>query len=804
MKYTPFLIAPFGTGLDTDVEPWLAPMDAFTEIVNGHIHHGYVQKRSGYRFLAEMVHGREITAATASTPAVFTVGSATGLANDDSVTLHYLAGGSWANLNGQTYTITGLSGATFSLVDSGGTTVDGSALGAYTANSGRLGTFEGERIMGIFRYIASTNTRQTLIADTERVGIYNSSTNLIDPLDLYDSGGTLRTNNDAFSSSDTDYIVAANWQSAGVVNRVYISNGKAYQSGTPGTDGLLYYDATDRGAPATPNVVQFQPSLGGSNVLYGSKLIFALRQRLVVLHTFEYNGSTTNTFPQRARWCAAQDPTNWDDTTAGGGGYVDAPTGEQIISAQEIQDVIIVHFTDSVWTLRPVSDPSLPFRWDKLNSFRACDGKMATVGYDRYSVALGTRGITATDGVETRRVDTRIQDFVTDEINDSQFGKVFGERSYSNQRMWILYPYTESDDTNAALIYDDDSGAYSTYHINMNVLGYGTNALDYAAQDFVASNDLDKAAQDFDDETSQSFFWSENSELFLGGDTSGKVYIMETENTDDGTPVTFSLISAAWNPFNQQGVEAQFGYIDFFCSSDQTTTVNIQFFKDNNEVPYQSQSIDLLPNLSYLTSITDIIINADPTTGFTVYAPNHGLSAGQSVYFYGVTNALFFNDILWTVGATVTRDTFTVDTSIVSYGSAITGISQASPGVVTSTAHGFVDGDQVYIVNVSGMTEVNNLLFTVANATDDTFELSGVDTSGFTAYSSGGYVFYKYLNGGTVTERKFYRTKVWKRAYAGGIGYQHKIKITSTGVNKPLQIEAFKPWFKPRGKRTLG
>lgn len=74
----------------------------------------------------------------------------------------------------------------------------------------------------------------------------------------------------------------------------------------------------------------------------------------------------------------------------------------------------------------------------------------------------------------------------------------------------------------------------------------------------------------------------------------------------------------------------------------------------------------------------------------------------------------------------------------------ITGITQADPGVVTSTAHGYSNGDNVIIETVVGMTEVNSVLYTVANVTANTFELQDrdgvdVDTSGFTAYSSGGY-----------------------------------------------------------------
>ena len=68
----------------------------------------------------------------------------------------------------------------------------------------------------------------------------------------------------------------------------------------------------------------------------------------------------------------------------------------------------------------------------------------------------------------------------------------------------------------------------------------------------------------------------------------------------------------------------------------------------------------------------------------------------------------------------------------------ITAATQANPVVVTAGTHGYSNGDRVFIKDVVGMVELNNREFTVANATSTTFELSGVDGTGFTAYSSGG------------------------------------------------------------------
>jgi len=79
----------------------------------------------------------------------------------------------------------------------------------------------------------------------------------------------------------------------------------------------------------------------------------------------------------------------------------------------------------------------------------------------------------------------------------------------------------------------------------------------------------------------------------------------------------------------------------------------------------------------------------------------------------------------------------------------ITGISNANPGVVTVSALGnLTNGDKIIIQDVAGMTEVNfdgnDYIFTVANINvgAKTFELSGVNTTTYTAYSSGGTVTY--------------------------------------------------------------
>ena len=73
----------------------------------------------------------------------------------------------------------------------------------------------------------------------------------------------------------------------------------------------------------------------------------------------------------------------------------------------------------------------------------------------------------------------------------------------------------------------------------------------------------------------------------------------------------------------------------------------------------------------------------------------------------------------------------------------ITNAPAANPVVITANSHGFSNGDEIYIDNVGGMTQLNGRQFRVANKTTNTFRLKNlfnedIDGSAFSAYTSGG------------------------------------------------------------------
>lgn len=111
----------------------------------------------------------------------------------------------------------------------------------------------------------------------------------------------------------------------------------------------------------------------------------------------------------------------------------------------------------------------------------------------------------------------------------------------------------------------------------------------------------------------------------------------------------------------------------------------------------------------------------------------------------------------------------------------ITSITLANPAVVTSTSHGFSDGDKVIIKHCNGMEELNGGSYTVVSATANTFALTGIDSSDYTPYIDGGKVYKKvstvtglsHLEGETVAIRADGAIQSYAVVSSGSVALQY-------------------------------
>jgi len=67
----------------------------------------------------------------------------------------------------------------------------------------------------------------------------------------------------------------------------------------------------------------------------------------------------------------------------------------------------------------------------------------------------------------------------------------------------------------------------------------------------------------------------------------------------------------------------------------------------------------------------------------------------------------------------------------------ITAVTKASPGAVSSTAHGYSDGDYV-LITALGMSQVNGRVFRVSGSATNSFNLEAEDTTLYDTFTSGG------------------------------------------------------------------
>lgn len=90
----------------------------------------------------------------------------------------------------------------------------------------------------------------------------------------------------------------------------------------------------------------------------------------------------------------------------------------------------------------------------------------------------------------------------------------------------------------------------------------------------------------------------------------------------------------------------------------------------------------------------------------------------------------------------------------------ITGATQANPCMLTIVGHGFNTGDVVRVDSIVGLTQLNSRLHKVTVVDTNNVSLDGVDSTGFSAYTSGG----------TAVRGLFYAAKqsVRMRDFTGG------------------------------------
>lgn len=183
----------------------------------------------------------------------------------------------------------------------------------------------------------------------------------------------------------------------------------------------------------------------------------------------------------------------------------------------------------------------------------------------------------------------------------------------------------------------------------------------------------------------------------------------------------------AWRDLNSAnhlavGADETLGVITSDILTDITPQIISSDFAPYITTTSGSRTVEITdPNVSNVTSFDSVFFLTPVTIGGLILVGGYAITLVTGTHTYQIES-------LRAATATVGRGTITAATA-------------ANPCEITATAHGFTNGQKVLISGVAGMTQLNGNFYTVAGATTDTFELSGVDASAYTAYTSGGFVY---------------------------------------------------------------
>lgn len=485
MRFNRHIIAPFKTGLQTDLRPWMIPEDAFEDLRNAYVFRGRVRKRFG-SFL--MGFGAS---------AVWTAYLQSRLAHDIDTTdaLGDASGTAPGNIFklGQQFSI---GTAIFTVIDdtpgpqdmlrSDGVVATATfdvSNGNYVINGATalfpVYFFTAEPVMGLTNYEQGpVNNQPSYAFDTQFAY-------------LYANGFWLKSvGSPTWNGSNSDFYWATNWRGIAAENTtMYVTNFNVL-------DPIYTFDGTTW-ASYVPYIA---PTAGPQTgpFVRTCRMILPFKGSLLLLSPIVDDGAGNyaeyknrvifsaigNPFADNAWYFPNQfDNSGGTNSTAVGAGFADASTEEEIISAEFIKDRLIVYFERSTWELAYTQSDTFPFLWQKINTELGAESTFSTVPFDKVILTIGNVGVHGCSGSNVERIDNKIPDQVFQFKNKNEGpGRVYGIRDYYVEMVYWSYPSDNENPSevypNKVLVYNYRNGTWSVNDDCITAFGYFEQQLD--------------------------------------------------------------------------------------------------------------------------------------------------------------------------------------------------------------------------------------------------------------------------------------------------------------------------------------
>ncbi len=560
-----------------------------------------------------------------------------------------------------------------------------------------LGAYPGNPVMMLAVYYAADNSKVLVVADTQFVNIYNPATKL---LEFIASATT------PYTGTSSDFFDWVNYPDSTNNNRLLFTNN---------VNPIQNYTGAA--------VIDYVFTLTGVTVLT-CLLIFQLKDRLILLRTRE-DGTI---FPRRIRISGTGADCDNFDTTATGAGVIDIPDDSWIMSATPNRDDLLIFTENSTWILKYTGNDVTPFVLDRIDESRGSQAPFSGITYLNRSTTASTRGLIISDGYRVERADIKIPFYSIDDIDQENFQLCFAGSVDEDRDHYLIHPSPGEDASDRILVTNYEEDNYAVYRLPLSCMG------NYISQAGVTWNDLsiynDWAHLSSVYNNWDAFAFSAGSPFSLGGGHQGEVWQLNIEGNEDNLLYISAIAYTGAGLPSEILVTLVTGQVHNYVVGDYIFFDGVVGIPGINNKQY---AVTSTPTSSTFTVQTDLMSQPVYVSGgqvqrvipfefktkrFNPFSMNDQKVRCGWIYFY--------------VNSSETKLTRNI---------LMSAATKADPCVITtSSAHHLTTGDFVAISEVVGMTELNDNQYVVNVLTDFTFELVGIDSSGFTDYVSGGLI----------------------------------------------------------------
>lgn len=536
-----FLIAPYKSGLQLNVKPWLIMQDAFEILKNLHVWRGRVKKRFGAKEMNESMGGLQKQMFTRLRINIGTTQNPSGNFVNAAIPGSNFAIGMQFSIGNDIWTVTQANGAMM--------TTNAVSTGTFNTATGAINIVGGNQNPNTIVYFYPT-VPVMAFANYDNDSIDNAPTVAFDTLFAYifaRNAGWQRLGTAEWSGTDSQFHSIANYRGPDASDHyLYVVNGNE-------ADEIKFYDGTDW-TSFTPPYSNTGPNAGF--VIQTAKFVVPFQNRLLLLGPTMQTAAGPDVFQYfggRIIWCTRGDPTAVD----GGGNYtawlLGAPPGyanylditqsEIITGYQFLKDRLMIFLESSTWELVFQNNYISPYRIQRINTELGVEAGNSIVPFDKAVLGFGSTGVHACNGVNVQRIDNDIPDTIFNISNDNNGAlRITGIRDYFTQEVYWSYPSASQTNAfsetypNRVLIYNYDNNTWAYNDDSITAFGY------YYQEGDVTWDDLDQTWEEsnepWDDGSLGALFRS-----VVAGNQQGFTFIIDADKADNSMSLAITELS---------------------------------------------------------------------------------------------------------------------------------------------------------------------------------------------------------------------------------------------------------------------